>query len=252
MSNVAPAPLSSLAHELVHKDLQLAHKDLDNIRPEAAEQGFPEPTDAMQATARDLLEALHHFRPRKYRVYAMPEHKIAIHAGGGPSRSSVILLCDARGGASCLVSLPGNYRRAWFQHAHKIVAGFARDALADLDWYDRAYSLLAQDYPWNDHPLQVAALAQERKKLAWMPTIDSGAASSVAENETRQATVVAQSPFSTLMLSATSRLTVSAAAPRREIWSRWAMPALDAGDLIEDSTAGQCLQWTKSSSAGVA
>ena len=113
-------------------DLRDALRDLDGVRKEAREEGFPAPSDAAAANARRLLRAMYPITPRRIETYPAPDGEIVIDVPGGPGRS-VLLLCASDGGALCSVNMNGAHRRARYADARGLPDGFLRDALAELD-----------------------------------------------------------------------------------------------------------------------
>ena len=116
-----------------HEDqdrLRAALSDLDEAVTDAAEEGFPKPTgDAIQS-ARLLLTQMYAIAPQRFEVYPTADGEIALDL---PSeRGSVILLCDSRGGALCLVNANGIQRRARYSTVTGLPDGFVREALIEL------------------------------------------------------------------------------------------------------------------------
>ena len=116
------------AAEAGSPELRDALRDLD----EAREEGFPPPSDAALRNARGLLRAMHGVSPRRFEVYPTPDGEIAVDAPGGPGRS-VLLPCEADGGALCPVNMNGANRRARYADATGLPDGFVHDALGELD-----------------------------------------------------------------------------------------------------------------------
>ena len=109
-----------------------ALRDLDEVRAEAEEEGFPVPTEAAFQNARRLLREMHAMSPRRFEVYPMPDGEIAIDATNGRG-SSVLLLCSSDGGALCSVNMAGAHRRARYATAETLPDGFVREAMAELE-----------------------------------------------------------------------------------------------------------------------
>ena len=112
-------------------ELRDALRNLDQVTAEAREDGFPVPPDATLADARRLLRAMFKLSPQRFEVYPTPDGEVAIDAPGEPGRS-VLLLCDADGGALCLVNMNGVHRRARYSDTNQLPDGFVREALAEL------------------------------------------------------------------------------------------------------------------------
>ena len=110
--------------------LRAALSDLDEAVTDAAEEGFPRPSrDAIQS-ARRLLTQMYAIAPQRFEVYPTADGEIALDLPN--ERGSVILLCDSRGGALCLVNANGVQRRARYSTATSLPDGFVREALIEL------------------------------------------------------------------------------------------------------------------------
>ena len=109
-----------------------ALRDLNAATDEAAEEGFSWPCATALENARRLVNALYRISPRRFEVYPTPDGEIAIDASGGHGRS-VLVLCDSKGGALCLVNMNGNHRRARYSTTERLPDGFMREALAELE-----------------------------------------------------------------------------------------------------------------------
>ena len=116
-------------------ELRDALRDLDQVTAEAREEGFPVPPDATLANARRLLRAMFKLLHQRFEVYPTPDGEVAIDAPGRPG-CSVLLLCDADGGALCLVNMNGVHRRARYSDTSQLPDGFVREALAELKRWD--------------------------------------------------------------------------------------------------------------------
>ena len=113
-------------------ELDGALRDLREAPDEAHEEGFPPPSHAALENADRLLREMYRISPRRLEVYPTPDGEIAIDAPGGYGRS-VLLLCDSKGGALCLVNMNGQHRRARYSTAQTLPDGFVREALAELE-----------------------------------------------------------------------------------------------------------------------
>ena len=110
--------------------LRAALSDLDEAVTDAAEEGFPRPTDEAIQSARRLLTQMYAIAPQRFEVYPTADGEIALDLPH--ERGSVILLCDSRGGALCLVNANGVQRRARYSTATSLPDGFVREALIEL------------------------------------------------------------------------------------------------------------------------
>lgn len=113
------------------RELKDALSDLESVRGEADEEGFPQPSDMAITNAQRVLGEMYAFFPCRYEIYPTPDGEVAIDASGGYGRS-VLLLCDSEGGALCLVDTNGKDRRARYSDADVLPDGFLREALAEL------------------------------------------------------------------------------------------------------------------------
>ena len=115
-------------------DTQLldALHDWKGVKHEAAEEGFPVPTDMALENSQRMLISMYSISPRRFEVYPTPDGEVAIDTLGG-FRRSVLLLCDSDGGALCLVNINGEFRRARYSDTDKLPDGFIREALVELD-----------------------------------------------------------------------------------------------------------------------
>lgn len=136
--DIAASDLNSIQFFIVYGtsrfpvELVSALDDLKNATVEAVEEGFPCPSDLALENADRLLREMHGVSRRRYEVYPTPDGEIAIDAPGGFGRS-VVLLCDSKGGALCLVNMNGDYRRARYSTTENLPDGFVREALAELE-----------------------------------------------------------------------------------------------------------------------
>lgn len=116
---------------LLRRDLEEALKDLRETSSEAADEGYPQPTQLALAGAERVLRRMHALRRSRLEVYPTPDGEVAVVAPGGPRRS-VMVLCESNGGALCMVNMDGKHRRARYSTADILPDGFLRDALNEL------------------------------------------------------------------------------------------------------------------------
>ena len=114
----------------VPDELKEALEDLQDTPQEAADAGFPPPTQTAKANAARLIRAMYGIQACRFEVYPTADGEVAIDAGV-PNRS-VILLCEAAGGALCLANTGATHRRAHYSDASQLPDGFLREALAEL------------------------------------------------------------------------------------------------------------------------
>ena len=111
--------------------LEDALHDLREARDEAREEGFPEPSDTATTNAERLLKAMYVIAPQRFEVYPTPDGEMAIDAPGGHGRSFVAL-CEATGGALCMLNLDGEHRSVRYDSTRTLPDGFVREALTEL------------------------------------------------------------------------------------------------------------------------
>ncbi len=123
--------------------LNEALRDLEEVKVEAQEEGFPPPADVALANAKRLLEDMYRIvrlpadeTGRRFEVYPTPDGEIAIDAPGGHERA-VLLFCVSDGGALCLVNMNGNHRRARYSDTNTLPDGFLREALVDMERHSK-------------------------------------------------------------------------------------------------------------------
>ena len=115
----------------VSDELNDALCDLRDASDDASEEGFPAPSDLALGNAERLLSEMYGISPRRFEVYPTPDGEIAVDAPGGCGRS-VLLLCDSKGGALCLVNMNGHQRCARYATTERLPDSFVRKALAGL------------------------------------------------------------------------------------------------------------------------
>ncbi len=113
-------------------DLADALQELDEVPADAEEDGLEVPSETAFANAERLLQAMYHDFPRRFVVYPVSGDRIAIDTRGLNDRGAVVT-CDSDGGALCMVTIDGEYRRARYSTARELPDGFIREALTALD-----------------------------------------------------------------------------------------------------------------------
>lgn len=121
-----------LAKESEDPDLAEARRELSEVFEEAREDGLPRPARVAVEAARRLLPAMFRLSPRPYTVYPTSDREVAIH-GQYAHQGSVIVLCEADGGALCLASFPREGRHARYADASVLPDDFLTEALHGLD-----------------------------------------------------------------------------------------------------------------------
>ena len=112
-------------------DLSDALRDLQDVALEALEEGLPQPSETAMKNATRLVRAIYGLYPCRLEVYPTADGEVAIDT---PSQhgASVIVLCEAAGGALCLVNTGDASRRARYSKADQLPDGFLKEALAEL------------------------------------------------------------------------------------------------------------------------
>ena len=116
----------------VPAELSEALQELQEVTADAEEDGLDIPSHVAIANAERLLRAMYSISQRRFVVYPVSGGRIAIDARG-PNDRIVVLTCDSEGGALCMVTINGEYRRARYSTARELPDGFIREALAALD-----------------------------------------------------------------------------------------------------------------------
>lgn len=113
------------------RELEDALADLRTVAEEAEEEGYPLPTQLAQSNAGRILRQMYARLRTRLEVYPTQDGEVAVVAAGGP-HCSVMVLCESRGSALCLVNMDGEHRRARYSTATHLPDGFLRDALEEL------------------------------------------------------------------------------------------------------------------------
>ena len=103
---------------------------LDGVRSEADDEGYPVPSRNLVESVRSLLDRVFREVPRRYSVYPMEKGEIAIDTGS--DRGSVVLLCHERE-TWCIANIDNSPSRAWFRDRERLPEDFIRGVLASLE-----------------------------------------------------------------------------------------------------------------------
>ena len=134
--SVSPSLLKAATiANMLDTQLRDALHDWNRVKHEAAEEGYPIPTDIALENSRRVLISMYSISPRRFEVYPTPDGEVAIDMSGG-FRRSILLLCDSDGSALCLVNINGEFRRAHYSDMDKLPDGFIREALTELEQTD--------------------------------------------------------------------------------------------------------------------
>ena len=107
---------------------------LREAREEAAEEGFPTPSDAAIQNAERLLFEMRRISPLRIDAYPGPDGEIALDVAPPPPMRgrSVILLCESDGSAFCSLNIDGANRNKRYSSADALPDDFLREILSDL------------------------------------------------------------------------------------------------------------------------
>ena len=111
-------------------DLKEALQDLEDALHEANDEGFPPPTEIARTNAARLIRTMYGIHACRFEVYPTVDGEVAMDASAADY--SVVLLCEADGGALCLANTGATHRRAHYSDADQLPDGFLREALAEL------------------------------------------------------------------------------------------------------------------------
>lgn len=107
--------------------------DINEIKKEAEEEGFVEPSQRALENAQNVLGVICCVSSRNYEVYPMPDGRVSIDVPNGKG-SSIWILCEESGRISCLVNIKGNPQgREDYGGIEKFTIDFVSEALAELD-----------------------------------------------------------------------------------------------------------------------
>ena len=114
--------------------LKEAMDDLAHVREEAAEEGWRAPSADNVKTAERVFVDMFGYAPRPYAIYPMPDGEIAIDARS-PRGTKVVVICDAKGGARCLVYFNGEFDSREYDAPSVLPDDFVKDALRKTEAY---------------------------------------------------------------------------------------------------------------------
>ena len=124
--------LSTLQRRSTDEVSASAEKLFRDLKREANEEGFPEPSYEAAVKAQYMLESLEHrLLPSPAETYPTPDGEIAIDIRGG-YRKGLLLLYERKGSVLMLLTIDGVHQRAYFDKPPRHVNGFLQDALHEL------------------------------------------------------------------------------------------------------------------------
>ena len=122
------------------KFLAEAIEELEDLNEYAAESGLPPPSPNAIQSARRILEKVVRAAPLYYSVSPGEDGEVAIQTGSG-QENAVMILCDAKGGAACYVSVDGENRRAHYDSARNLPDSFVLEAMQKMELPHGAHRL---------------------------------------------------------------------------------------------------------------
>ena len=117
--------------DTVPADMNAALTDLAEVKEEALEDGYLEPTEDAVHCAERLLRRSYEFLPQRYEVYPMPEGEIALDPPSG-FKQSILFLCRPDGSVHCMLNLNGVHETFTFESEQVLPEQFLRETLLRL------------------------------------------------------------------------------------------------------------------------
>ena len=114
--------------DTVPADLNAALTDLAEVKEEALEDGYLEPTEDAVHCAERLLRRSYEFLPQRYEVYPMPEGEVAFDPPSG-FKQSILFLCRPDGSVHCMIYLNGVHETFTFESEQVMPEQFLRETL---------------------------------------------------------------------------------------------------------------------------
>ena len=130
ITNLPATKAGGLSPTEIAERLEDAKKELDGVRAEAEEEGYPVPSVELVDRVGNLLDRLVTAQPHWYSIYPMEDGEIAIHASNEPT-GAVLITCRPYD-TWCVVSIGKSRRRAWFESMDELPDPFTHKALRDL------------------------------------------------------------------------------------------------------------------------
>ena len=126
---IAAAGADETGGRMAH--LKEAMDDLAHVQEEAAEEGWRVPSADTAQTAERVFGDMFGYAPRPYAVYPMPDGEIAIDARS-PRGTKVVVICDAKGGARCLIYANSDFDSREHEDARALPDDFVKDAIKTI------------------------------------------------------------------------------------------------------------------------
>ena len=117
---------------VTHRSTEFAEimRELEEAAEEAADMGYPSPSDLAVSNAKLLLRKMYQIVPRRFEVYPTPDAEIAIDAPG--DGGSLVMLCDSNGGVLCMANFRNEHHTRSYTTTDALPDGFVTEALAAL------------------------------------------------------------------------------------------------------------------------
>lgn len=102
------------------------------IDDEAAEEGYPPPSEVAKRNAGRVLAWLAKAHSRDLDVYPTEDAEVAVDVAGAKG-CGVLVLFGSAGGATCFVTMNGDNRRARYKDGGRLPDAFLKEAMAELE-----------------------------------------------------------------------------------------------------------------------
>lgn len=120
-------------------DVMAFSDKLKAMLQEAEDEGLPKPSQTAIENAKYLFGELQRHFDCVFVIDVIEDGDIAISPLENSENGAVLIECDQHGRVLCLVSLPGNSRRAMYHQTDGLADGFIREALEDLGVRNRRW-----------------------------------------------------------------------------------------------------------------
>ena len=99
---------------------------------DALEENQGVPTQPVIAELRRIVTAMYRRWPTEYDVYAMDRQTAAVEVNRGPGQGALLLICEPRHEALCVITIKSVSRRARYQDSAMLPDGFIADGMRDI------------------------------------------------------------------------------------------------------------------------
>ena len=125
----APVPQETVGHR-DHRNFNTAMEDLQRVKQDAAEEGWPAPSQVGIGKAEEILRAMYEISPLRYDIYPMDEGEVVIDGGNLGHRIGVF--CYPDGHVLYIGWVDGSRQRFRGERTDDIPHDFLRSALSQL------------------------------------------------------------------------------------------------------------------------